>query len=127
MITGAHSILYSKDAEADRNFFKKVLKFPAVDVGDGWLIFGLPPSELAIHPDKQSGLQEFYLICSNIESFIAEMKVHKIRCSKIYIQPWGKLIRITLPGGGKLGVYEALHSRPKKNIPVKKSKRKIKP
>lgn len=126
MITGAHNILYSSDAEADRQFFKKVLKFPAVDAGDGWLIFGLPPAEMAIHPDTKSGLQEFYLICSNIESFIAEMKLQKIRCSKIEVQPWGKLIRITLPGGGKLGVYEAMHARPK-GIASKKKVKKIKP
>ena len=67
MITGAHSIIYSSDATADMEFFKNVLKFPNVDVGHGWLIFGLPPSEIAIHPSAENGIHEFYLVCDDIE------------------------------------------------------------
>jgi hypothetical protein len=112
MITGAHSIIYSSNAEADRDFLKNILKFPYVDIGHGWLIFGLPPSEIAIHPSTESGLQEFYLLCDDIHSFVKEMSEHNITCSAIETQRWGLLTYLTLPGGGKLGVYEPRHARP---------------
>ena len=112
MITGAHSIIYSSNAEADIEFFKNVLKFPNVDVGRGWLIFGLPPSEIAVHPAAENGLQELYLLCDNIEDFVKEMATHNIACSAIDTQRWGLITHITLPGGGKLGVYEPRHARP---------------
>jgi hypothetical protein len=112
MITGAHSIIYSTDSKADRDFFKKILKFPNVDIGQGWLIFGLPPSEIAVHPAAENGLQEFYLMCDDINLFVKEMSKHKIICSAIENQSWGLLTYLTLPGGGKLGVYEPKHLRP---------------
>jgi hypothetical protein len=112
MITGAHSIIYSSDAKADMEFFKNVLKFNHVDVGHGWLIFGLPSSELAVHPSAEGGLHEFYLLCDNIEVFIKEMAAHHIVCSTIEAQRWGNITSLTLPGGGKLGVYEPKHARP---------------
>ena len=112
MITGAHSIIYSSDSNADLDFFKNVLKFPNVDAGHGWLIFGLPPSEIAIHPSKENGLHEFYLLCDDINSFVEEMAANKIICSTIENQRWGLLTYITLPGGGKLGIYEPKHARP---------------
>ena len=112
MITGAHSIIYSSDAQADLDFFKNVLKFPNVDVGRGWLIFGLPPSEIAVHHAAENGLHEFYLLCDDIEAFVKEMEVHQITCSEIDTQRWGLVTRLTLPGGGKLGVYEPRHARP---------------
>jgi hypothetical protein len=112
MITGAHSIIYSADPEADRNFFKKVLKFPNVDIGHGWLIFGLPPSEVAVHPSDKNGLHEFYLMCDDINLLMKEMLKHKIKCSPIENQRWGILTHLTLPGGGRLGVYEPRHERP---------------
>src|ERR1700743_993837 len=112
MITGAHSIIYSSDSNADLDFFKNVLKFPNVDAGHGWLIFGLPPSEIAIHPSKENGLHEFYLLCDDINSFVEEMSANKIICSTIENQRWGLLTYLTLPGGGKLGIYEPKHARP---------------
>ncbi|GGA81707.1 VOC family protein [Puia dinghuensis] len=112
MITGAHSIIYSADAEADKQFFKTVLKFPNVDVGHGWLIFGLPPSELAIHPSSENGPHEFYLLCDDIQAFVNEMQDQQIPCSPITNQRWGSVVQITLPGGGKLGIYEPKHARP---------------
>jgi len=112
MITGAHSIIYSTNSEADMNFFKDILKFPNVDIGHGWLIFGLPPSEIAIHPSSQNGLQEFYLMCADINEFLEEMSKHKISCSSIENQRWGLLVYLTLPGGGRLGVYEPKHQSP---------------
>ena len=112
MITGAHSIIYSSDSEADKDFFKNVLKFPNVDIGHGWLIFGLPPSEIAVHPSTENALQEFYLLCDDIHSFVKEMTEKKIVCTTVETQRWGLLTYLTLPGGGKLGVYEPKHARP---------------
>ena len=113
MIIGAHSIIYSSNQEADRNFFKSILKFPNVDIGHGWLIFGLPPSEIAIHPSTEGGLTEFYLMCDDIKLFIKEMAKHNTHCSPPETQRWGILTYLTLPGGGKLGVYEPKRARPK--------------
>ena len=112
MITGAHSKIYSSNPEADLNFFKNILKFPNVDLGHGWLIFALPPSEIAVHPATESGLQELYLMCDDINLFVEEMGGYKIICSEIEDQRWGLLTHLTLSGGGKLGVYEPRHARP---------------
>ncbi|HEV8513858.1 MAG TPA: hypothetical protein VGQ59_11305 [Cyclobacteriaceae bacterium] len=119
MITGAHSIIYSSDPEADRDFFKNILKFPNVDIGHGWLIFGLPPAEVAIHPADKSGSSEFYLMCDDIKLFLKEMSKHKIKYTPVDEQRWGLITHLTLPGGGKLGVYEPKHARPK-NVTLKK-------
>jgi hypothetical protein len=112
MIVGAHSIIYSTDAEADRAFLRDVLKLPSADMGHGWLIFGLPPAEVAVHPAEENNVHEFFLMCDDIKGFIAEMKKHGIACDQIQTQPYGALTDITLPGGGKLGVYQATHARP---------------
>ena len=113
MIIGAHSVIYTTDPEADRNFFRNVLKLTNVDVGQGWLIFGLPPSEIAVHPSTNNDLHEFYLLCDDIKLFTLEMSKHKIACSPVQNQRWGLLTQLTLPGGGKIGVYQPLHARPK--------------
>ena len=84
MITGAHSIIYSSDANADIDFFKNVLKFPHVDAGRGWLIFRLPPSEVAIHPAAKSGHCELYFLCDDINAFINEMADAQIICSEAH-------------------------------------------
>jgi catechol 2,3-dioxygenase-like lactoylglutathione lyase family enzyme len=112
MIIGAHSILYSKDAEADRAFLRDVLGFPSVDVGHGWLIFGLPPAEVAVHPAEENGRQELYLMCDDVAAFLDEMRGRGIVCSEVQNQGWGMLTDVTLPGGGKLGVYQPRHARP---------------
>jgi hypothetical protein len=112
MITGAHSIIYSRDPEADRAFFRDVLKFPSVDVGGGWLIFGLPPSEMAVHPAEKSGVHELYFMCDNVGAFIESMKASGIACGPIRQEPWGALTEVSLPGGGKIGVYKPKHARP---------------
>ena len=112
MIIGAHSILYSKKPDADRAFLRDVLKLPNVDVGGGWLIFGLPPAEVAVHPSDENDVHEFYLMCDDVKAFIAEMKKGKIACGPVHNQGWGLLTQITLPGGGKLGVYQPRHARP---------------
>ena len=113
MINGVHVLIYSKKAAADKKFFKDVLKCPNVDVGGGWLIFGLPPSELAFHPSPDVISQEMYLMCDDIHQFVAEMKKHDIECGKISSQAWGLVTELILPSGGKLGVYQPKHERPK--------------
>ena len=111
MITGAHSIIYSKDPEADRCFFRDVLKLTHVDVGQGWLIFGLPPAEVALHPGENDE-HEFYLMCDDVNAFVAQMKAKNISCGEVQDMGWGVLTQLTLPGGGKLGVYQPRHARP---------------
>ncbi len=112
MITGVHSIVYSKNPEADRTFFRDVLGLKGIDVGDGWLIFALPPAELAVHPHAKNDLHELYLICDDIGAFVEEMRARGIKCSRVQEERWGRLTKVTLPGGGKLGVYEPSHERP---------------
>lgn len=112
VISGAHVIVYSSDAEADRAFLRDILRFTHVDVGGGWLIFGLPPSEIAVHPTDGSGSHELYLMCDDIEQFCAEMERHGIAASPPSNQGWGVLTHLALPGGGKLGVYQPRHERP---------------
>src|SRR5215831_13103228 len=113
MITGAHSVINSKNPEADRAFLRDTLKLTHVDVGHGWLIFGLPPAEVAVHPSEKNNSQEFYLMCADIETFVTEMKKHMISCLPVQDQRWGLVTRLTLPGGGQLGVYQPRHARPK--------------
>jgi hypothetical protein len=113
MIIGAHSVIYSSDADADRKFLRDVLKLTNVDVGHGWLIFGLPPAEVAVHPSEKNDVHEFYLMCDDLDAFIAEMEKHQIACEPVQDQRYGLLTQLTLPGGGKLGVYQPRHARPK--------------
>jgi hypothetical protein len=112
MIIGAHSIIYSTDPEADRAFFRDVLKLTNVDVGHGWLIFGLPPAEVAVHPSEKNDVHEFYLMCNDVEGFVNEMKQHQVACEPVQDQGYGLLTQVTLPGGGKLGVYQPRYARP---------------
>jgi len=113
MIIGAHSIIYSRKPEADRAFLRDVLGLPHVDVHEGWLIFGLPPAEVAVHPSEENDVHEFYLMCDDVERFVATMKERDISCAPVQNQGWGLLTQVTLPGGGKLGVYQPRHARPK--------------
>ena len=127
MINGVHVLIYSKKAAADKKFFRDVLKCPNVDVGGGWLIFGLPPTELAFHPSPDVISQELYLMCDDIHQFVAEMKKHDIECGKISSQSWGLHTKLILPSGGKLGVYQPKHERPKpmKAISIIKNKKSV--
>ena len=112
VITGAHSIIYSRDPERDRAFLRDVLKFPSADAGGGWLIFGLPPSEVAVHPSERNDVHEFYLMCDDVDALIADLGRRGVACAPAENQRWGRLTHVTLPGGGKLGVYEPRHARP---------------
>jgi len=111
LINGAHAIVYSKDADADRALLRDVLELPHVDVGHGWLIFALPPSEVAVHPAEESR-HELYLMTDDVRAFIDAMQERGIACSPPNDQGWGVLTEMTLPGGGKLGVYQPRHARP---------------
>jgi hypothetical protein len=112
MITGAHSVIYSQNPEADRAFLRDILKFRSVDAGGGWLIFALPPAELAVHPSEKNDVHEFYLICDDVAALILEMLQHNVTCTPVQTERWGLLTHITLPGGGKLGIYQPRHARP---------------
>jgi len=118
MLIGAHAIIYSAKPDADRAFLRDVIKLTSVDVGHGWLIFGLPPSEVAVHPAETSGAQELYLMCDDVEAFVADMATHGIACGPVQNQGWGLLTQLTLPGGGKLGVYQPRHARPEPMAPA---------
>ena len=119
-ISGAHMIVYSANADADRAFLRDVLGFPHVDVGQGWLIFALPASEIAIHPAENSGEHEIYLMVDDVQAFVASMAGRGIRCTEPRDQGWGVLTSLSLPGGGALGVYEPRHTRPEWSAPRKR-------
>ena len=111
-LIGAHSIIYSTDPEADRALFRDVFKLPHVDAGDGWLIFALPPGELAFHPARRNDVHELYLICDDVKRLMADLRKRHLRCSRVQDRGWGLLTQVSLPGGGTLGVYEPRHARP---------------
>jgi hypothetical protein len=112
MIHGAHVILYSQNAEADRAFFRDVLKYPFADAGQGWLIFALPPAEVAVHPSEKNDVHELYLMCDDVQALVRDLEAKGFSCSPISEQGWGSLTQVTLPGGGKLGIYQPRHASP---------------
>jgi len=114
MINGAHVIHYSKNAEADRNFLRDVLSFKSVDAGHGWLIFALPPAEIAVHPAEGEGKHELYLMCDDLAATLRDLKSKLVKVSDVSEQRWGNLASLTLPGGGKIGLYEPKHPSPLK-------------
>lgn len=110
MINGAHIILYSIDAEADRVFIRDVLGFAGVDAGDGWLIFKLPPAEIAVHPTDGPGKHEFYLMCDDLEKTLADLTARGVTISHpVSNQSWGLLASIQLPSGSELSIYQPHH------------------
>lgn len=111
MINGAHVIVYSHDAEADRAFVRDVLRFPHVDVGGGWLIFKLPPAEVAVHPADEHVVHELYLMCDDIADTVAGLRAGGVEVAEVTDQGWGLLTTVRLPGGGDLGLYEPRHQK----------------
>jgi hypothetical protein len=109
MISGAHMIIYSTDADADRAFFRDVLDLASVDAGGGWLIFALPPAEVAVHPAQENGKHEIYLMCDDVEAIVRDLASRGISSAPVSDQGWGLLTEITLPGGGRLGLYQPRH------------------
>jgi catechol 2,3-dioxygenase-like lactoylglutathione lyase family enzyme len=114
MINGAHVVIYTKDADADRTFFRDVLKFPAVDAGHGWLIFAMPPLEAAFHDAESNDRHELYLMCDDITATLKDLQSKGVKVSSVKEERWGKLATFTLPGGGKIGIYQPKHASPLK-------------
>jgi len=121
MINAAHMVIYTQDAEADRAFFKDVLRFPWVDAGEGWLIFALPPAELGIHPTDESakvsavmkGRHQLYLMCDEVDATVQELKAKGVQFTQaVQDQGWGKLTAFKLPGGSELYLYQPRHASP---------------
>ena len=112
MITGVHAILFTRDAEGVREFLRDVLELRSVDAGGGWLIFGLPPAELAAHPGEEDATQ-LYLMCDDIEATTAELQAKGVELTRpVSDEGWGLVTAIALPGGGELGLYEPRHPVP---------------
>ena len=109
MISGAHVIIYSKNADADRAFFRDVFGFKSVDAGHGWLIFALPPAEAAFHPSDRGGDHELYFMCDDLKSEMAALERKGVKCSKVEEQRWGSITKMRLPGGGDIGLYQPKH------------------
>ncbi len=117
MINGAHIVIYTKDPEADRAFFRDVLKFSSVDAGHGWLIFDMPPLEAAFHDSEKNDQHELYLMCDDIAATLKALKSRDVQVSDVTEQTWGKLATFILPGGGKIRVYQPKHPGPLKLKP----------
>jgi catechol 2,3-dioxygenase-like lactoylglutathione lyase family enzyme len=109
MISGAHMIVYSTDAEADRAFFRDVLGFKWVDAGHGWLIFALPPAEAAFHPSDKNGAHELYFMCDDLRVEMAALAKKGVACGEVHEERWGSVTRIKLPSGGQIGLYQPRH------------------
>jgi len=109
MIFGAHVIVYSKDAAADRAFLRDVLGLASVDAGRGWLIFALPPAEAAVHPAEESGRHELYFMCDDLQAQISELREKGVSCSEVQDARWGSITHLRLPGGGEVGLYQPMH------------------
>jgi catechol 2,3-dioxygenase-like lactoylglutathione lyase family enzyme len=112
LIKGAHIVIYTKDPEVDRAFFRDVLKFSSVDAGHGWLIFAMPPLEAAFHGSETNDRHELYLMCDDIAATLDDLKSKKVKVSTVNEERWGKLATLTLPGGGKIGLYQPKHPSP---------------
>jgi len=108
MISGAHIVVYSKNAEADRAFFRDVLGFKSVDAGHGWLIFALPPAEAAFHPSEGES-HELYFMCPDLNAEMAALAQKGVQCSAVEEARWGSITKIRLPGGGHIGLYQPKH------------------
>jgi catechol 2,3-dioxygenase-like lactoylglutathione lyase family enzyme len=107
---GSHLIVFSSDPEADRTFFADVLGYPNVDAGGGWLIFTLPPAELAVHPSDGPTAHELYFMCDDLEATMTDLQAKGVEFTQdISEERWGRLTRFRLPGGGEVGLYEPRH------------------
>jgi catechol 2,3-dioxygenase-like lactoylglutathione lyase family enzyme len=109
MISGAHVVVYSKDADADRAFFRDVLDFASVDAGHGWLIFALPAAEAAFHPSDNNGVHELYFMCDSLKAEMAALAKKGVKCSAVQDERWGSVTKLRLPGGSEVGLYQPKH------------------
>lgn len=111
MINGLHALIHTQDADRVRTFFRDVLGFRSVDAGHGWLIFALPPAELAVHPTKKDepSRHELYLMCDDLKATMADLKAKGVTCGETTEARWGSITTIEVPGGGKIGLYQPKH------------------
>ena len=112
MINGAHVVIYSTDAEADRAFLRDILGLNSVDAGHGWLIFALPPAEVAVHPDQANDRHELCLMCDDLNAEMQRLRAEGVECADVTEARWGSVTSIRLPGGGEIGLYQPKHPRP---------------
>jgi hypothetical protein len=112
MIIGAHAVITSTNADADRAFLRDVLNLSSVDDG-GYIILGLPPAEMSVHPSDANDVHQFHLMCADVKAFVADMAKRGVVCGAVDDQGWGLITQLMLPGGGKLPVYQPRHKRPK--------------
>jgi len=112
MSSGAHVMLFTQDEDADRAFLRDVLEIPCIDSGGGWLIFKLPPAELGVHSHDKNDFHQLYLICDDVDATMAQLVDKGVTCGEVMTASWGRATSVPLPGGGKIGVYEAHHARP---------------
>jgi catechol 2,3-dioxygenase-like lactoylglutathione lyase family enzyme len=117
MVTGVHAIVFTGDVEKTRGFFRDTLGLPSVDAGGGWLIFALPPAELATHPTDEQPRHELYLMCDDIHATVEELKAKGVEFDEdVDEQRWGLTTSLKLPGGGQMGLYEPRHPSPLPDI-----------
>jgi catechol 2,3-dioxygenase-like lactoylglutathione lyase family enzyme len=109
MLSGAHVIVYSREAEADRLFFRDVLGFKSVDAGHGWLIFALPPGEAAFHPSAENGPHQLYFTCDDLRTEMSALAQKGVHFSEVQEARWGSVTQMRLPGGGEVGLYQPKH------------------
>jgi len=130
VLTGAHVVVYSKNAEADRAFFKDILGFPSVDAGHGWLIFAVPAAEVAFHPHEQNNQHEMFFTCDDLGTVMATLRDKGVRFGETAEERWGTRTTISLPGGGTIGLYEPKHAvtfgmhRQERKAPQSKSRKR---
>ena len=110
MISGTHVIVNSTNADADRAFFRDVLGFKSVDAGGGWLIFALPAAEAAFHPAESNDIHKLYFMCDDLKVEMEMLEKKNVNCSEIHVERWGSTTTISLPGGGKIGLYQPTHA-----------------
>jgi len=108
MVFGTHLVLYSADADADRRFLAELLGLHSVDAGHGWLIFAIPPAEVAVHPAEAPGV-ELYLMCDDLGAEVESLGARGVACSPVEDARWGSMTTIALPGGGTIGLYQPKH------------------
>jgi catechol 2,3-dioxygenase-like lactoylglutathione lyase family enzyme len=110
MIFGAHVVLYSKNSDADRAFFRDILGLKSVDAGHGWLIFALPPAEAAFHPSNENGLHELFFMCDDLSAEMTALEEKGVAFSEIQEARWGSIVRMRLPGGSDISLYQPKHA-----------------
>ena len=119
MINGAHFLLYSKDPEADRAFLRDLLEFRSVEAGRGWLIFALPPAEIAVHPASEDSAPPsvedgvvgaaLYFMCDDLRATMWKLRSKGLNFSAVEEAPWGIVTTFPLPSGAKIGLYQPKH------------------